>query len=898
MPRQIWNEGRVVGYSAYEVYLKHALSVDPDHEPATEKEWLASMMAMGSSMLLRIGADPAGTEYDGLHYVDIQFPADSRLCAANTIIASFFDGEGYIDDNPSNTTTAWATKVTSYGSLIKNDSSNSPNGTIGHDGLIPPLNKTTIANDSISSQIKEYMKIVDGIIIQPGTWVSNPNKPPQKDFTPTLSEYPRLRIAFSERVTTPFFLLLTGFTNRSVVDGVTGFETAVNTQSPSDGDFLGPWAFPWSAKVIFSVPSSFVNYFMNNKYKRQLKSGTAEIAVKSDAIIDLKQNHNANLQSMYFNAGDDSLLPATITDVNVLGDDAAVFATYMHSNNGTKLPPALYAALLKSTGNTQFEPVDSVAPGSLHLYNGDVDSDESSAVKQARAIESEAYGNTAFIRELKDYIVYEINQVNELRPIARVDNTSLYAVLSISELTSPMFTVEGTFPRAGVNIRVGDINDTSTDGSDPSDGFDPFEEDGSTWYIIVDNKRVSGTTVQSDPLPYSTPFITMYKRLTGRLSNKIRNLCGYEYDPTSKKLKSDGIWDGATMDYVNQIPESERTNYYYVVFGTPYRQDNSAPTPVKKGTNVVDVCMKYSFSVLATKSGSNNPTEWIIPPFENSASVKKSSKYLGSWWGGGVSGLSADGKSATTYYNGWVKIHIDNIYHPMVFSKLPETSSALIYQKNALLPIDGTNSVKMSAIFTAAELDAAGIHNDYRNFTVEAFLRTALYTNMGDKSLLDPDNSRLEYLNICQPLCLYSNGYNKTSGKFEKDKQTLQASLTLRNTASNSGMTQLITLPKELLDTDSLDPQGIIITTGNLQRLALSMADASNAPYSIYGTDGDVSIPRDEITWETLLKALIENKTIDLLDDKLKGLKTSLKTASDGTYQIKITNGKVTLVNG
>ena len=111
-------------------------------------------------------------------------------------------------------------------------------------------------------------------------------------------------------------------------------------------------------------------------------------------------------------------------------------------------------------------------------------------------------------------------------------------------------------------------------------------------------------------------------------------------------------------------------------------------------------------------------------------------------------------------------------------------------------------------------------------------------------------------------------------------------------------MTQLITLPKELLDTDSLDPQGIIITTGNLQRLALSMADASNAPYSIYGTDGDVSIPRDEITWETLLKALVENKTIDLLDDKLKGLKTSLKTASDGTYQIKITNGKVTLVNG
>lgn len=259
MPRQIWNEGRVVGYSAYEVYLKHALSVDPDHEPATEKEWLASMMAMGSSMLLRIGADPAGTEYDGLHYVDIQFPADSRLCAANTIIASFFDGEGYIGDNPSNTTTAWATKVTSYGSLIHNDSSSSPTGNKGPNGSIPPVNNTAIENTTAKPRIRQYMKIVDGIIIQPGTWVDNPNKPPQKDFSPTLSEHPRLRIAFNQRITQPFFLLLTGFTNRSVVDGVTGFESAVNTQSPADGDFLGPWAFPWANKVIFSLSSEILN---------------------------------------------------------------------------------------------------------------------------------------------------------------------------------------------------------------------------------------------------------------------------------------------------------------------------------------------------------------------------------------------------------------------------------------------------------------------------------------------------------------------------------------------------------------------------------------------------------------------------------------------------------------
>ena len=231
MPRQIWNEGRVVGYSAYEVYVKHALSVDPNHEPATEKEWLASMMAMGSSMLLHVGTDPSDSSYDGLHYRDIQFPENSRLCAANTIFASLFIGEGQIvsDDN----TTTWATKITDYGPLINNNSTSSPSGTVSTNGSIPPTT-TSINMSEFSPFIKEYSKIIDGIIIQPGTWTTNTDAPPAKDFTPTLSEHPRLRIAFSERITKPFWLLLTGFTNRSVVDGVTGFDSAIHTQSPDE----------------------------------------------------------------------------------------------------------------------------------------------------------------------------------------------------------------------------------------------------------------------------------------------------------------------------------------------------------------------------------------------------------------------------------------------------------------------------------------------------------------------------------------------------------------------------------------------------------------------------------------------------------------------------------------
>ena len=54
MPRTIYNEGRVVGLSAYEAYVKQHLLEDPTSAPASEKEWLASSLAMGASMILKV----------------------------------------------------------------------------------------------------------------------------------------------------------------------------------------------------------------------------------------------------------------------------------------------------------------------------------------------------------------------------------------------------------------------------------------------------------------------------------------------------------------------------------------------------------------------------------------------------------------------------------------------------------------------------------------------------------------------------------------------------------------------------------------------------------------------------------------------------------------------------
>ena len=53
MPQVIYNEGRVQGYNAYEIYIRQLLSEFPDAEVPSEKEWLSSILANGLSMILK-----------------------------------------------------------------------------------------------------------------------------------------------------------------------------------------------------------------------------------------------------------------------------------------------------------------------------------------------------------------------------------------------------------------------------------------------------------------------------------------------------------------------------------------------------------------------------------------------------------------------------------------------------------------------------------------------------------------------------------------------------------------------------------------------------------------------------------------------------------------------------
>ena len=153
----IYNEGRVVGLSAWEIYKRQALSNGvPENEVPNEHEWLASMIGSGASMVLQI---PANTTA-GVH--DFRLPATSNLSAAGVIVASPFMGDC---SWAATDTYNWATKINSYGSLIQNDDTKSPSA----DGSTVPSVDTY--ND-YQTTVTEFLKITDGIVFtQNAKWM-------------------------------------------------------------------------------------------------------------------------------------------------------------------------------------------------------------------------------------------------------------------------------------------------------------------------------------------------------------------------------------------------------------------------------------------------------------------------------------------------------------------------------------------------------------------------------------------------------------------------------------------------------------------------------------------------------------------------------------------------------
>lgn len=472
MSRQIWNEGRVVGKSAYEVYVKQHMSEYPDITPASERQWLASSLAMGASMLLKVPNITTGDE-DSHSYVDIYFPSNTMLTSANTIMASFFDGSAIFSGD-------WATKIIDYGDLISNTSSSSPSGDISATGTVP-LKTLSEWNQSKKDKLKDYMKIVDGIIIQPGTWKDS-GTTPAKDFEPNLKSYPRLRLHIKGRITTNPLILLTGFTLKSVLSGTSILDGSLDTPSPEDGDFLGPAVYPWVSKVIFSVPSSYIAYFVSSQYKRQLPKGQMDVSVKDSAVIDMKASDPGDY---YENVDSDSRIKINVSDYSTLGDGTAVLTTYQKSDI---YPAAIYGTFVSSTGDDYLNPLDIVAPGTVKMFGNDANA---AKLKHYQ----DTFPGTFAVKRDNSGQLYTLDSTGKLVSVASVNITTIQGFTN--RLSTSTNVAKATVTTAGgkTALNVSLSNDLGTDpvmpmqyqvSADPSTVLTPDTHGNFSWSMLFE----------------------------------------------------------------------------------------------------------------------------------------------------------------------------------------------------------------------------------------------------------------------------------------------------------------------------------------------------------------------------------------------------------------------------
>lgn len=399
MPRQIWNEGRVQGYSAYEIYLKQALSDDPDLQPATEREWLASSIACGSSMVVKI---PKTSNDSG--YLDIALPENSKLCAANVIFANLFIGDCEYDVN-----SYFAKRVINYGFCISNTLNIHPNV----DGTQIPTTDDDISLESVLSYSESYNKIVDGVVIQPGKWKETGDENGQyMDLSPDMSKSPFIRIFYSGKIEYSVQVMLTGFTIRSVISGVCGIDGSYNATSPEDGTFLGPAQFPWAAKIIFSQSTATSISLNISNYTRKIKGETAVSKLRGKSLVDME---TCDPSIFYSSKQPDAKIGFDSCSLD--SPDGRGNILTIHSKS-EKYSPVIYATRYDPDKDKYLSPFNVVGKGSVQMF------DKSTSDADMKGYEK-TYPGTFALRRKADGSVETVNENNEIVPVAHLSHKDL-----------------------------------------------------------------------------------------------------------------------------------------------------------------------------------------------------------------------------------------------------------------------------------------------------------------------------------------------------------------------------------------------------------------------------------------------------------------------------------------
>ena len=478
MPQEIYNEGRVVGLSAWEIFKRQALNNGvPENEIPNEREWLASMIGSGASMVLRI---KSGVTQG---YNDFYLPYQSNLAAAGVIIATPFIGKC---DWENSAKFAWAKKIISYGPTIQNDETRSPtssevpyesyeNITVYQgclteylkisDGIvylnhanwlprledrgtsftgtgsqttfelptatsIPAVKSVTINSEDVDPSKYTYRVESHTLVFNTApaenanisVYYSEVNNAPAKDVDPDFTRSSSvIRLMIEEDITQEVDILLTGFTDKHILQVLSGYAhdvdgyavggaTDINTDPGTDftyndwkdGGLLGPELVPWASKIIFTIPNASrvlenrlnrtipnndsyylpqVNFVYIDGIKVYGDASYANSPVQSGAIIDFNSidlndyydvHPTGNVISeyvQYVSTGTNKNLNQIVAWYpGMTGNTLKAEIEAEEKSNAKFFPPALYAATLTNDSpqlQNKLVPLDTAAPGTV-----------------------------------------------------------------------------------------------------------------------------------------------------------------------------------------------------------------------------------------------------------------------------------------------------------------------------------------------------------------------------------------------------------------------------------------------------------------------------------------------------------------------------------------------------
>lgn len=332
--KTLYNEGRVVGLSAYELYVRQMLAYKSEANIISENEWLAAFLSTNNSMILKI---EAGTTAG---YHDYMLPEGSDLCGCTTIFGFLFEGSITTGDDG-----LWAKRVDDYGRLISNNGYAHP-VTPGMPEDVPVKDYYMNIIPSFEDQCMQFTKIMTGMMFQPGEWINNVYQVNLTNETDVdlltedgqelladvsdqlalmslqvdMSKRGFVRLAFKEDITSDFYLFLHGFSHKTIMGGITGFDPLIESAFPENGDFLGPQCFPWGCKITF-IYNNEVMSAINSHYQNQLNEMSETInkfrAFVYDVLGEL-QNTNRKMGNLeQLNTENKESIVAAINEVNI-----------------------------------------------------------------------------------------------------------------------------------------------------------------------------------------------------------------------------------------------------------------------------------------------------------------------------------------------------------------------------------------------------------------------------------------------------------------------------------------------------------------------------------------------------------------------------------------------------